>query len=119
MATRVSVISICDLCGREDEQGFTIPVEISFSNPRSKTRSTYVVDACDACMTDHIDPLATSGHPVKRSSSKKVATLEPSDDPTACGFPGCSYTSARLQSLNAHKTKASHWNGPKGKRPSH
>jgi hypothetical protein len=108
MAIRVVIEKSCDICGltvSEKDSRTITSVRISFN------KGEYEVDACESCFDG--DPFTKAMRMVKRAYAKGTKPVAPTaPDGTvdmACGFPGCDYVGPRLQSLNAHRTKAGHW----------
>lgn len=108
MATRIVVEKSCDICGltvSEHDSRTITSVRISFN------KGEYEVDACASCFDG--DPFTKTMRMVKRTYTKgKKPTAPTAPDGSVdmrCGFTGCDYVGPRLQSLNAHRTKAQHW----------
>lgn len=114
MAQRILVQQICDLCSKSGDTDYTTSVRIT-RPVVGRPLTEYEIDVCGTCSTKMLDPILSAARPVKRtynkSKSKKAPEGRPEVDPDDmnCGFPGCDYVGPRLQSLNAHRTKAGHW----------
>ena len=109
MATRIVIEKSCDICGltiSERDSRTITTVRLSFN------KAEYEVDACDSCFDG--DPFVRTMRAVKVERKKHPRPeAAPSNEPVdmRCGFKGCDYVGPRLQSLNAHRTKAGHWKG--------
>lgn len=110
MSTRVVVERTCDICEltvRENDSRVITSVTVTID------KDQYELDVCEDCF--NADPFTKVMRVVKRTYKKgkgkaKAAVPEVEDpDDMHCGYPDCDYVGPRLQSLNAHRTKASHW----------
>jgi hypothetical protein len=108
MATRVVVEQSCDICGSIDDANDVLVESVHITVGKVE----YEIDLCGPCLSGtRVLEMARRVKGERKSRAKGEVVESSPDEPVdmRCGFTGCDYVGPRLQSLNAHRTKAQHW----------